>query len=42
MTRARLVGMLFQSLILGTLLFIAVCQLFAAHSGARIFRYQAF
>ena len=39
---ARLAGIALQALILGTLLFVAIGQLVAMGTGARLFRYQAF
>ena len=35
-------GVYVQGLVLGILLFIALCELFAAVGGIRVFRYQAF
>ena len=42
MSWSRLVGVLLQGLILGTLLFIAVVNLVVASGGVRIFRYETF
>ena len=42
MSRARWFGVLFQALILGSLLFLALGQLLAISADARIFRYQGF
>ncbi len=42
MSRARLLGVVLRSLILGTLLFIALLGLLELSSAARIFRYQGF
>lgn len=39
---ARFAGIALQALILGTLLFVAIGQLVAMGTGARLFRYQAF
>jgi len=39
---ARLLGITLQALVLGTLLFVAVGQLVALKTDARIFFYQAF
>ena len=41
-TRAYLVGVTLQGLLLGMLLFLAITSLIATASGARLFRYQAF
>ena len=38
----RLLGIAFQALVLGVLLFLAVGRLVGLETGARIFRYQAF
>ncbi len=42
MTVARWAGIVLQAIVIGTLLFLAVGNLVAIESGARIFRYQAF
>lgn len=42
MSKARLLGIAFQALVLGFLLFIVIGKLVAAETGARLFRYQAF
>lgn len=39
---ARGLGKLFQALILGVALFLAIGGLVALEAGARLFRYQAF
>ena len=39
---ARWAGIALQALILGSLLFLAIGQLVAMGTGARLFRYQAF
>ena len=42
MTRSRLIGILFQALVLGSMLFFSIGKLVALESGALVFRYQAF
>lgn len=42
MTTARLLGIVVQSIVMGTLLALAIGRLLALGSGARIFQYQAF
>ena len=37
---AYVFGVCVQGLVLGALLFIALCELFAAAGGVRLFRYQ--
>jgi hypothetical protein len=39
---AYIFGIYLQGLILGNLLFIALCELVATASGVRLFRYQGF
>lgn len=39
---ARAAGIVFQSVVLGYLLFFAVLQLMATIGGAAVFRYQGF
>lgn len=41
-TPARWIGICLQAIVLGTMLFLAVVQLAALTTGARIFRYQGF
>ncbi len=42
MTRARLLGIVLRSIVLGTLLFVAILGLLELSSVSRIFRYQGF
>ncbi|MGE5608459.1 MAG: hypothetical protein ACM359_04340 [Bacillota bacterium] len=42
MTGSRMAGMLFQAVVLGALLFLAVMKLIALGSNARVFQYQGF
>lgn len=42
MRLSRMLGIVIQAVVLGTLLFLAVGQLVGLEAGARIFRYQAF
>lgn len=39
---ARLAGVLLQALVLGTLLFLAACNLIVTSGGVRLFRYENF
>ena len=39
---ARLAGVLLQALVLGTLLFVAACNLIVTSGGMRLFRYENF
>lgn len=41
-TVARLAGVALQAMVLGSLLFLAVVEMAALTTGARIFRYQGF
>ena len=42
MKLARTIGLIVQSFILGSLLFLAVCQMAMLATGARVFKYQGF
>jgi hypothetical protein len=42
MSKARLLGIVVQAVVLGIFLFIVIGRLIAVESGARLFRYQAF
>lgn len=42
MRTARVVGIVIQALVLGTLLFLAVVELFHVGSGVQAFRYQGY
>jgi len=42
MNRARLAGALFQGIVLGVLLFLALMRLMSSAHGIRVFRYEGF
>ena len=42
MSYARMLGMIFQAAVLGSLLFLAIMKMLALDANARVFQYQGF